>query len=48
MDTNPNSKAAYVRPSLQRLGSVGSLTAGGSGDLMEGAAMTAMMRNPFS
>jgi hypothetical protein len=33
--TSTNNKAPYVRPSMQRLGSIGSLTAGGSGPTME-------------
>jgi hypothetical protein len=42
MGTN-NVKAEYVQPSLQRLGSIGSLTAGGTIGMMEGAMMTNMM-----
>ena len=38
MDTN-QTKAAYVKPSLQRLGGISSLTAGGSGMMMEAMPM---------
>ena len=36
MNINKNQKAMYVQPSLQRLGSISSLTAGGSVGEMEG------------
>ncbi len=39
MNTNNNQKAMYVQPSLQRLGSISSLTAGGSLGQMEGMGM---------
>ena len=39
MENNTGSKAAYAQPSLQRLGSIISLTAGGSLGTMEGTMM---------
>jgi hypothetical protein len=42
MDIN-QTKAVYVQPSLQRLGSIGSLTAGGTIGALEGMMMTNMM-----
>lgn len=39
-----NQKALYVRPSLERLGSISSLTAGGTLGMAEGMMMTNMMR----
>ncbi len=44
MGTN-NTKAVYVQPSLQRLGSIGSLTAGGTIGTLEGMMMTNLMRS---
>lgn len=42
MGTNKN-KAVYVQPSLQRLGSIGSLTAGGTIGAVEMMMATNMM-----
>ncbi len=40
MKINTNQKAIYVQPSLQRLGSISSLTAGGSvGEIEMGGGM---------
>ncbi len=39
-------KASYAQPKLMVYGGFSQLTAGGSGTLVEGAAMTAMMRRP--
>ena len=43
MDINANQKSAYARPSLQRLGSIASLTAGGTIGGLEMMMMTNMM-----
>jgi hypothetical protein len=52
-NSNTNAKAdtadkrsAYATPQLRTYGDVRSLTEGGSGPTMEGAAMTNMMRFP--
>ena len=46
MKVNTNQKAIYVQPSLQRLGSISSLTAGGSVNQMEGMAQGPGEGNP--
>lgn len=43
MDSNTGAKSVYVRPSLQRLGSIISLTAGGTVGPLEGMGMMGMM-----
>jgi hypothetical protein len=43
MNSNTNAKAVYVQPSLQRLGSISSLTAGGVGSVLEMMMMTNLM-----
>ena len=43
MGTHTNSKGVYVRPSLQRLGSISSLTAGGTGTMPEMMMATNLM-----
>jgi hypothetical protein len=45
-NTEKLSKAAYSQPKLMVYGNFSQLTAGGSGTLMEGAAMTRLMRFP--
>jgi hypothetical protein len=43
MNDQQSPKSRYASPSLQRLGSIGSLTAGGSVMMAEGTSAMAMM-----
>lgn len=45
-NTEKLSKATYSQPKLMVYGNFSQLTAGGSGTLMEGAAMANTMRRP--
>ena len=45
-DEAPRPRRPYTMPRLTAFGSVSALTGGGSGVMMEGAAMTSMVRFP--
>lgn len=44
--STPQAKAQYSKPKLSVYGEFANLTAGGTGSLVEGMMMTALMRRP--